>query len=82
MSQACAKISSFTCYECCFYLVTWDSQFPHGCRAHTFKSKKMPSLEVFAASGLECMLFAPKKPRASSHEPEAIVDSANFSRSF
>jgi hypothetical protein len=82
MNQAHAKATSFTCYGCRYYLVTWDAQFPYGCRAHTFKSKKLPALEVFDASGLECMLFAPKKQRATSRESESIADSASFSKSL
>jgi hypothetical protein len=73
--------NSHSCYECRFYLITWDSQFPHGCRAHTFRGKKLPSLEVFDASGLECMLFARKKPRSTRIESEPIVDTATFSTS-
>lgn len=60
------------CHDCRYYLVTWDVQFPHGCRAHILKSKKSPSLQVYEASGLECQLYAPKKPRAAvSGEPQS-----------
>ena len=49
------------CHNCEHYHITWDARFPYGCRAHGFKSRKSPSLEVYEASGLECLLFAAKK---------------------
>jgi hypothetical protein len=64
MNQTRPLEDSVLCRECRNYLVTWDVSFPHGCRAHTFKSKKSPALEVLEASGLQCLLFDPKKPRA------------------
>jgi hypothetical protein len=82
MNRTGARTASPPCYECRFYLITWDPQFPHGCRAHTFKCKKLPSWEVIDASGLECMLFACKKPRAARLEPEPVMESATFSKSL
>ena len=81
MKQVRAGTTSFTCSGCRYYLITWDARSPHGCRAHAFKSKKLPALEVFEASGLECMLFAPKPQRTPTNELESIVDSASFSNS-
>ena len=50
-----------TCHNCEHYRITWDPRFPYGCRAHGFKSRKNPSLEVYEASAMECLLFAAKK---------------------
>ena len=33
---------------------------PYGCRAMHFKSAHNPARVVFASSGMECQLFAPK----------------------
>jgi hypothetical protein len=82
MNCACTRKIPHSCYECRYYLVTWDKAFPHGCRAHTFKSKKLPSLEVLEASGLECLLFVPKELRHPAQDPEAINDSVCISGSF
>jgi len=49
------------CHTCEHYRTTWDARFPFGCRAHGFKSRKSPALEVREASGLECLLFTAKK---------------------
>jgi hypothetical protein len=43
-----------------YYFVTWDEKFPRGCRAMNFKSKHMPSTDVFRSSGMDCMGFKAK----------------------
>jgi hypothetical protein len=50
------------CFHCIHFYITWDKKFPKGCKAMNFKSKKMPSLLVHEASGMECTRFKPKKP--------------------
>ncbi len=50
------------CFHCRHYYVTWERSFPHGCRSLGFKTKMMPSREVFLASGIHCHYFAPKDP--------------------
>jgi hypothetical protein len=74
MNRTGAPENSVRCRECRYYLVTWDVSFPHGCRAHTFKSKKIPAMEVYEASGLQCLLFAPKKSRAVVEAAEPAMD--------
>ncbi len=52
------------CHKCEHYYVTWDKDFPHGCRAMGFKSKQMPSREVRKSTpGMDCLLFKEKKQR-------------------
>ncbi len=51
------------CFDCQHFYVTWDPNQPRGCRAFGFKSKQMPAMEVFQASGEACHLFFPKKPQ-------------------
>lgn len=50
------------CLKCRHFYVTWDPQFPKGCRAFGFKTSQYPSQTVFASSGQPCMNFEPKKP--------------------
>lgn len=45
------------CMRCAQYYVTWDESFPNGCKAYGFKTKQMPSVDVFSSSGMECQLF-------------------------
>ncbi|MDI6789541.1 MAG: uracil-DNA glycosylase [Thermodesulfobacteriota bacterium] len=48
------------CHKCKHYYVTWDKNFPHGCRAMDFKSREFPSTVVQTSSGMSCLLFKPK----------------------
>ncbi len=57
------------CSKCKHYYVTWDQYFPHGCRAMSFKSKRMPINEVrMAMRGKDCLAFEMKKQK--SHDQD------------
>jgi hypothetical protein len=49
------------CMQCKHHYITYDPQFPYGCRAFTFKSARQPSLDVFEASGQQCHCFEQKE---------------------
>jgi len=49
------------CFKCRHFYITWDRQFPYGCRGLGFKSKNLPSDSVFKSSGLECLKYVKKK---------------------
>lgn len=53
------------CFSCKYFYITWDNQFPYGCRALGFKCKRMPSAEVFKASELECLRYDKKSDVAA-----------------
>jgi len=53
------------CQECRYYYITWDADFPYGCKAIGFKSKQLPHLAVYQNSGVQCLAFAKKPPRNS-----------------
>lgn len=65
------------CHKCEHYYVTWDKNFPHGCKAMDFKSKQLPSVSVFVSSDMECLqykiknIFEGKKPE-SGHKEGAL----------
>ncbi|PLX69058.1 MAG: uracil-DNA glycosylase [Denitrovibrio sp.] len=48
------------CRNCIHYFVTWDENFPYGCKAYQFKTTTLPSIKVFRTSGIPCQLFARK----------------------
>ncbi|MCG6551045.1 MAG: hypothetical protein L7F77_01860 [Candidatus Magnetominusculus sp. LBB02] len=48
------------CFKCRHFFITWDRKFPYGCKFMGFKSKAMPSQEVFKASGSSCVSFKEK----------------------
>ncbi|MCI3920958.1 uracil-DNA glycosylase [Paenibacillus sp. TRM 82003] len=60
------NIARINCLKCKHYYVTWDPQFPRGCRAFNFKTSAMPSATVLSSSGSPCMKFEPKGPAAPS----------------
>ena len=49
------------CFKCKHFYVTWDQDFPRGCKAMGFKSKEMPADVVMQSSGMECMRFEEKE---------------------
>jgi hypothetical protein len=49
------------CHKCRHYYVTWEKEHPHGCRAIGFKSIRLPSIEVKASSGKDCLYFQLKR---------------------
>ncbi|RJP74332.1 MAG: uracil-DNA glycosylase [Ignavibacteriales bacterium] len=49
------------CRKCFYFQVTWEKDHPYACKAFGFKTKKMPSMDVFINSGKECLKFLPKK---------------------
>jgi hypothetical protein len=48
------------CMKCQHFYITWDANFPRGCKAYGFKTQTMPSLNVLSSSGKPCMNFEPK----------------------
>ena len=48
------------CSACIYFYITYDLHFPYGCRGAGFKSRLLPSLEMYANSGVQCQLFKEK----------------------
>ena len=59
------------CHKCKHYYVTWDKEFPHGCKAMGFKSAQLPAIEVRVNSNRNCLLIQKKK----EHKP--VIAEAN-----
>ena len=49
------------CQLCRSLYITHNKNYPYGCRAFNFISKKQPFLEVYNSSGMKCALFSYKK---------------------
>ncbi len=49
------------CYKCIYFYVTWDINYPRGCKIMGFKSTELPSTVVSRASGMHCLHFVEKK---------------------
>ncbi|MGE5581081.1 MAG: uracil-DNA glycosylase [Bacillota bacterium] len=50
------------CFKCKHFHITWDKNFPNGCRAFGFKAKQLPSTVVQKADGHTCLAFQAKNP--------------------
>ncbi len=51
------------CRACRHFYITHERAFPYGCRVVGFKSRLMPSIEVYMNSGIACQLFQEKAKR-------------------
>lgn len=49
------------CLKCVHFHVTWDPRFPRSCEVFGIKSARMPSIEVFHATGNHCPAFERKE---------------------
>jgi hypothetical protein len=57
------------CHKCEHYYVTWDKDFPHGCRAMEFKSRQLPGVAVCSTTPtIECLSFKKRKKREKPPE--------------
>jgi hypothetical protein len=54
------------CNKCIYHYITHDPVQPHGCRGLGFKSAQIPSVLVFATSGIECQTFTEKKSKTTN----------------
>ncbi|MBN2049746.1 MAG: hypothetical protein JW760_04825 [Spirochaetales bacterium] len=45
------------CLKCAYFSVSWDPKFPRRCAVFGIKSVRMPSEEVFLATGRHCPTF-------------------------
>jgi hypothetical protein len=52
--------TEINCFTCRYFYITHDQNFPYGCKAVGFKSRLMPSKEMYVNSGIECQLYEEK----------------------
>jgi hypothetical protein len=45
------------CLKCANFRITWEPAFPRSCLVFGVKSRNLPSLDVFAATGRHCPSF-------------------------
>lgn len=49
------------CLKCIHFKVSWDPAFPRICLVFGFKTRNLPSIEVFRATGAHCPVFQRKE---------------------
>jgi len=59
-----------SCYKCKYFYITWDKNFPNGCKALGFKTAKNPAQVVYESSGMICLAYSPK-PEKSREDDNA-----------
>lgn len=48
------------CYKCSYFYITYDTRFPHGCKAYGVQSKYLPSSVIIRTTGIGCISFKEK----------------------
>jgi len=76
------SIKSPDCWQCRHFAISWDFRAPYICRLMGFKSRMVPSFEVFRADGNHCRGFA-AKPAAPTEEkvvamPRSVKRTSRF----
>ncbi len=49
------------CFFCKHFFITYETKYPYGCQAMGFKSARMPAVDVFSNSGMDCAMFVRKE---------------------
>ena len=62
-SNSESKTERVNCFICKHFYITWEKDFPRGCKALGFKSAEMPFNVVSQASGKRCLYFEQKDRR-------------------
>lgn len=55
------NVKKINCRNCNYYNITWDNNFPYGCKLFGVKSKQMPSIIVYQSIGKPCEHFMKKQ---------------------
>ncbi|MEO5348810.1 MAG: hypothetical protein H7836_04105 [Magnetococcus sp. YQC-3] len=74
------KGGGIDCRNCCHFQVTWDADFPRGCRAMGFKTSQWPWMEVLRSSGEPCLQFQEKSKERSRPREGGEGPSGGFYR--
>lgn len=48
------KEDNINCIKCKNFYVTWDKNYPRGCKLYGFKSFRLPSVLVLESTGAVC----------------------------
>lgn len=60
------KGTLINCFFCEHFFITYEVKYPYGCRAMGFKSARMPSVDVYNNSEMDCALYV-RKERGHGH---------------
>lgn len=60
------KGTLINCFFCAHFFITYEVKHPYGCRVMGFKSARMPAVDVYNNSGMDCALYV-RKERGHGH---------------
>jgi len=69
------------CWQCRHFAISWDPRNPYQCKMMGFKSRMIPSFEVFRADGNHCRGFTAKVLPADTapvSPPPAVRKTSRF----
>ncbi len=52
--------NKINCFDCKYFSITWNANFPRACSMFGFKGKELPSQQVFRTTGEKCPSFQKK----------------------
>ena len=55
------NVSKVNCWDCAHFAISWDQSRRYQCNKLGFKSRNLPSIEVYQADGRQCMSFVRKE---------------------
>ena len=62
------------CWQCRYFAISWDPRTPYQCRMMGFKSRMIPSFEVFRADGNHCRGYVPKTSETAEPMVAPVVE--------
>ena len=54
------NLKGIGCNSCKYFYISWNKKYPYGCRAMGFISANLPSIDVLAIEGRDCLSFEEK----------------------
>ncbi|MDE0956563.1 MAG: hypothetical protein OSA07_08840 [Pseudomonadales bacterium] len=57
------------CMQCKHFYITWEANFPRGCRLFAIKSRQLPMIEVMRIDGHACRGYEPKAMPKAMKKP-------------
>jgi hypothetical protein len=57
------EMQHINCFSCEHFYITYEKKYPYGCRIIGFKSVRLPSIDVYVNSDMECGLFLQKEKK-------------------
>ena len=61
------------CFRCRHFRITWEPAYPRSCRIFGFKTRSVPSAEVFLSTGKHCFSFEAREGKTEGQIPDSFT---------